>query len=119
MKKFIFALFVALLSTVTFTSCTDEDYSDSELTANILSNATYTGTDNADDAATLELEQTTYTLEYDELGVFSTGTWTVTNGTLILTGEDYDSPSCTGTINKGGDELTITSGSITFTMKKD
>lgn len=118
MKKFIFALFVALLSTVTFTSCTDEEYSDSELTANILSNAEYTGTDNANDAATLNLEQTDYVLSYNDLGTFSEGTWTVTNGTLILTGLDGNNPNCTGTITKGGDELTITSGSITFTMKK-
>ncbi len=119
MKKFIYVMFVALMATVSFTSCDEtEEMTDTELYAAILSNAAYSGADADEDVATLVFTQSSYILTYTEYGVFSTGTWDVVEGELVLTSSDTSEyPSATGEIASEGDDLTITAGTVVFTME--
>jgi hypothetical protein len=122
MKKLFFGLVVAM-ATLSFTACDKTDkLTDEQLKQNILSNATYVGLE-ASDAVTLTFNSAEYILSYDELGVYSKGTWVVSQGGLILTGVGLDedgSPynNLTGTIAKEGKELTLQSGTLTFSVKK-
>jgi len=116
MKKIVFPMIVALVATFAFVSCTPEPKTDAELTDIIIKNATYVGMEGTD-AATLQINSMLFTLSYDELGVFSQGTWGVFNGQMDLTGIGEGNPSGTGAILKDGKELELTFGTLVFKLK--
>ncbi|GHV11086.1 hypothetical protein FACS1894162_6180 [Bacteroidia bacterium] len=108
-------MLLTCVATLAFVSCTkDNDFFDENGVYE-----TYTGTD-GEDAVTLVFTSTTYSLIYNELGGFSEGTWTKNaSNVLTLTGKDSQNPNLTGTFVKGdAKELTLTSGALTFNLKK-
>ncbi|MDR1678428.1 MAG: hypothetical protein LBR81_01460 [Prevotellaceae bacterium] len=119
MKKFIFAMFVALVATISFTSCDDtEKMSDNELSGKLLEYSVFKGLEGEDAATLTLLSATTYKLVYDDLGSYSEGTWEVIDGQLILTGQDGQNPNGIGEIAKEGKKLSIASGSLIFELEK-
>ncbi len=98
MKKIILPIFVALMATVSFSSCEKEETTDADLKAE-LQNSVYTGSNSQGDY-TLNLQLTTFELDepntVEGLQVWqnvSTGTWTVTDGQLIMLFTEIDGAS--------------------------
>lgn len=114
MKKFIFAFFVVLATTLSFSSCADEELSDGELYTNILVNGEYSDKDVAD-LDELTFVGNTVTWVYDG-SVLLTGTWNVVDGKVVIT--ESDASVTYLKISDEGDKLTSTEIFPTYFVKK-
>jgi len=116
MKKIILPIFVVLMATVMFTSCSD-DMTDDELKTE-LQNQVFTG---KNDSGNFTLNLASSTFELDEPDTveddgtvwdnISKGSWVVTNGDLILSITEVDGDQFTATakvaIEKKGKRLQL------------
>jgi hypothetical protein len=116
MKKLLFPMIVALVAAFSFVSCSDDEKSDEDLTKNIIKYQTYVGTDSANDKVTATFNPASFNISYDDFALVLSGAWAVSEGQLILIGEDNWNP---GIIGKDGKELTLSSGDgTTFALTK-
>lgn len=125
MKKFFAFAITVLAMVAVFSSCKKDDLTDDQYIANIAANANYKGTFefegqkytaaavflNAGGVKTFAIDDDTHISE-------DAGTWTVTNGQLIMNSSADEKIKYTGTIKDGGNKLEITSGSIVFKLEK-
>lgn len=93
MKKLFFTLFVALMATSLFTSCSDEK-TDAEILAD-LANNTYEGKDASNGTYTLVLGASDFSLTEADATNWQ-GSFNVVNGQLILSITKMDGNAATG-----------------------
>ena len=116
MKKFAFPIIVALIAMVSFNACDPvEPDPDGDLVAKIQKIKDYVGVDSDGDDITATFNATTFVISYVDIALSLNGTWTVQNGSLILTGEDAWLP---GIIQEDGKKLTLSDGSVTYSLSK-
>lgn len=125
MKKFFAFAITVLAMVAVFSSCKKDDLTDDQYIANIAANANYKGTFEFQNqkytAAAVFLNAggvKTFAIDDDIHISKDAGTWTVTNGQLIMNSSADEKIKYTGTIKDGGNKLEITSGSIVFKLEK-
>lgn len=128
MKKSLFSAVLVLAATVVFSSCSKEV----TLKDAIIKNRNYEGTDNKKAEWIIQFTEGGYSAtckspalifsssnwEVTENADKKTGTIKITNVNAMVEGKPTPVGNISGNITKGGDEMVLTQGSTTITIKK-
>ena len=128
MKKILFSAVLVLAATVVFSSCSKEV----SLKDAIIKNQNYEGTDNKKAEWIIQFTEAGYSAvcknpslifsasnwEVVENADKKTGTIKITNVNAMDEGKPTPVGDISGNVTKGGDEMVLTQGSTTITIKK-